>query len=76
MEYPQWSEVGQHKLFYVAQWCSMIAPAAAFLAWFQIFFEMIYCRLRGSFMITSFLFFAASALQGCTFFIFADTNFW
>ena len=73
--YPNWQDVSQNILFYVAQWCSMVAPAAGFLAWFQIFFEMIYCRLRGGSFLISFLFLCAAGLQGCTFMMFADANF-
>jgi hypothetical protein len=74
--YDDWSEAGHNRLFYIAQWCSMAAPVAAVLAWTQIVLEMMCCRLRGSFALISFLFLAATALQGCTFMVFTDSQFW
>jgi hypothetical protein len=74
-DYEDWTEAGQHILFHAAQWCSIFAPVAGFLAWFQIFCESFICRLRGSYLLIIFLFIVASLLQGCTFLVFADTQF-
>jgi hypothetical protein len=76
VEYDDWSEAGHNHLFYVAQWCSMFAPAAGVLAWIQIVFEMMCCRLRSGFVLIFFLFLVATALQGCTFLVFLDSQFW
>jgi len=75
MDYEDWTEAGQHVLFHVAQWCSIFAPVAGFLAWFQILCESFLCRLRGSYFLTVTLFVFAALLQGCTFLVFADTQF-
>lgn len=75
LEYVNWMSAGQSTMFQVAQWCSIFAPVAAFIAWIQILCESFLCRLRGSyFWITMFFIFAA-VLQACTFLIFADTDF-
>jgi hypothetical protein len=69
-------KTGQNLYWIIAQWCAVIAPAAGFLAWIQLIFEMIFCRLRCSFVLILLLFFAASGLQGCSFMILADREFW
>jgi hypothetical protein len=74
--YPDWQNSGQRAVFQVAQWCSIFAPVAAFLAWIQVFFEMIYCRFCGSFLLISTMFLLAAAMQAGTFLLFADTEFW
>jgi hypothetical protein len=75
IQYEDWSEAGHNSHFYIGQWCSMFAPAAGFLAWVQLFMEIFCCRLRGSFLLVSIFFLIASALQACTFLIFADAEF-
>jgi hypothetical protein len=74
--YDDWSEAGHNRLFYIAQWCSMFAPVAGILAWIQIVLEITCCRLRNSFALISFLFLTATVLQGCTFMVFTDSQFW
>ena len=75
LDYVTWKTAGQSTMFQVAQWCSIFAPVAAFLAWVQILCESFLCRLRGSYVwIVSFFIFA-TILQACTFLIFADTDF-
>jgi hypothetical protein len=76
IDYEDWKDVGQRSYFIVAQSCSMAAPAIAFLALVQILFECCLCRLRGSYICIRFFFFVAGLLQGCSFFIFAETQFW
>ena len=76
VKYDDWQSAGQNVYFSVAQIASICAPVLGFLAWIQVFFDMICCRLCGSFVLTSLLFFTASALQGCTFLVFADSEFW
>lgn len=75
-KYEDWQEAGQSVYFTVAQWCGIAAPVAGFLAWIQVFFDLVYCRLCGGFVLISLFFFAAAALQGCTFLVFADSDFW
>jgi hypothetical protein len=74
-DYEEWTEAGQHILFHVAQWCSIFAPVAGFLAWFQLVCESLFCRLRGSYFFIIAFFVFAAILQGCTFLVFADTQF-
>jgi hypothetical protein len=74
--YSNWSNVGTSNLFQAAQWCAVFAPWAGGLAWSMNLFEFCCCEMFGSFFITSSLFFAAAILQGCSFFVFGDTNFW
>ena len=76
LTYPTLEDAGHNVYFFVAQWCSIAAPIVAFLAYLMLLLEMVYCRLSGSFCLFSFLFFAAGALQGCSFLVFANTNFW
>jgi hypothetical protein len=76
IEYEDPLDVGQNDLWRVAQYCSMVAPVAGFLAFAQLILEMIFCRLRGSSLLITLLFFGASGLQGCTFMIFTDREFW
>lgn len=76
IKYDDWKEVGQQRYFYVAQWCSIVAPVVAFLALIQILFECCMCRVRGSYMLIRFFFFSAGLVQMCSFFIFAETQFW
>ena len=76
MQYEDWTDVGQQTYFYVAQWCSMIAPAVALLALVEILFECCLCRLMGSYSMIRLFFFTAGLLQGCTFFVFGETQFW
>jgi hypothetical protein len=74
--YDDWQSVNSNIYFKVAQWCAIVAPGIAFLAWIQVFFDMICCRLFCGFFLMSFFFFAAAAAQGFTFFIFAESEFW
>lgn len=76
VKYEDWQIAGQNVYFSVAQIAAIAAPVLGFLAWIQVFFDMICCRLCGSFVFISLLFFTASALQGCTFLVFADSEFW
>jgi hypothetical protein len=76
VEYDSPWETGQSQYWTIAQWCAIVAPAAGFLAWIQLILEMIYCRLRCSFFLITLLFLVASGLQGCSFLIFADREFW
>jgi hypothetical protein len=69
-------DVGQNDYWNIAQYVSIAAPAAGLLGLVQLLLEMCFCRLRCSFLLIAFLFLAASALQGCTFMIFADREFW
>jgi len=75
VKYDDWQGAGQNVYFSVAQISAIAAPVLGFLAWIQVFFDMIYCRLCGSFVLISLLFFTASALQSCTFLVFADSEF-
>jgi len=76
VEYENPWETGQSHFWIVAQWCSIAAPVAGFLAWAQLILEMIFCRLRCSFLLITLLLLAASGLQGCTYLIIADREFW
>lgn len=76
IEYENPWETGQSDYWIIAQWCAVVAPAAGFLAWIQLVLEMVFCRLRCSFLLITLLFLAASGLQGCSFMIFADREFW
>jgi hypothetical protein len=76
LEYDDPWDVGQNDYWTIAQYCAMAAPAAGILALSQLLLEMVLCRLRCSFLLVAFLFLTASALQGCTFMIFADREFW
>jgi len=76
VKYDDWQIAGQNVYFSVAQISAIVAPVLGFLAWIQVFFDMFCCRLCGSFVLISLLFFTASALQGCTFLVFADSEFW
>lgn len=75
-EYDNPWEAGQSDYWIIAQWCAVVAPVAGFLAFIQLVWEMILCRLRCSFVLITLLFLAASGLQGCSFMVFADTEFW
>ena len=76
IQYNDWENEGQNVYFSVARIAAIVAPVLGFLAWIQVFFDMICCRLCGSFILISLLFFTASAIQGCTFLVFADSEFW
>lgn len=76
VNYEDWTDVGDQVYFYAAQWCSLIAPVAAFLALLQITCECLFCRLKGSYMLNRFLFISASTLQMCSFLVFSETQFW
>jgi hypothetical protein len=76
IDYENPFQIGQIKMWTVAQYCAIGAPGAAFLALTQLLSEMCYCRLRCSNVLISLLFLAASILQGCTFMIFMDSEFW
>jgi hypothetical protein len=76
IEYDKPWTTGQSDYWFIAQWCTIAAPAAGFLAWIQLVLETVWCRLRCSFLLITLLFLAASALQGCSFLIFADREFW
>jgi len=76
VEYEEPWEVGRNDFWVTAQYASIAAPAVGFLASFQMVLEMVFCRLRCSSVLIPILFFAASALQGCTFMIFAEREFW
>ena len=56
VEYDNPWETGQSDYWIIAQWCAVVAPAAGFLALVQLFMEMIFCRLRCSFLLIVFLF--------------------
>lgn len=75
-KYDDWQSVGRSIYFSVAQIAAIAAPALGFLAWIQVFFDVVCCRLCGGYVLISLLFFVASALQGCTFLVFADSDFW
>jgi hypothetical protein len=76
VEYDNPWETGRTDYWIIAQWCAVVAPATGFLALFQLILEMIFCRLRCSFLLITLLFLAASGLQGCSFMIFSDREFW
>ena len=76
VEYDNPWTTGQSEYWLVAQWCAVVAPVAAFLALMQLVLESLCCRLRCSYLLIAFFFLAASALQGCSFMVFADREFW
>jgi hypothetical protein len=76
LDYENPFETGQNDLWNIAQYCAIGAPCAAFLAFAQLLLEMSCCRLYGSNAWIALLFLAASVLQGCSFMIFADGEFW
>lgn len=71
-----WKLVGQSDVFQVAQVAAICAPVFGLLAWMQVLFEFICCRLYGGFVFMSALFLFAAAAQACTFLVFADKQFW
>lgn len=76
LTYPEWSEVGQSKLFLVAQWSSIFAAVAGFLGWAVTTTDVCFFESAATTVLSAFFFFAASALQVSTFLVFGDTEFW
>lgn len=75
IDYDQFLDAGHGRMWLVAQYCAMAAPAAGFLGLLLLTMEAVYCRFWGSILWIPFLFLAATALQGCTFLVFADGTF-
>lgn len=76
IDYENPFNIGQIEMWTAAQYCAIGAPLAAFLALAHLLSEMCYCRLYCSQVWIPLLFVAASVLQGCTFMIFMDSEFW
>jgi hypothetical protein len=76
LKYPEWSEVGQSKLFSVAQWCGMFAAGAGFLGWGVNITDVCFFNSVATTAMSAFFFFAAVVLQLSTFLVFGDTEFW
>jgi hypothetical protein len=76
IDYDNPFHMGQTHMWTVAQYCAIGAPGAGFLALAQLLLEMCYCRLYCSSVWIPLLFLAASVLQGCSFMIFSDGEFW
>jgi hypothetical protein len=76
LKYPEWSEVGQSKLFLVAQWCAMFAAVSGFLGWTVATVDVCFFDSVATTVMSAFFFFAATALQLSTLLVFGDTEFW
>ena len=76
MDYEDWRDVSQQTYFYVAQWCSLVAPALAALALFQMVLEWCCCRLRASYFIIRVMFVFAALLQLASFLVFLESQYW
>lgn len=76
IEYSNPFETGQNDLWTVALYCAIGAPVAGFVALAQLLLENCFCRLYCSNVWIALLFLAACVLQGCTFMVFADGEFW
>ena len=76
VDYENLFHMGMNDMWTVAQYCAIAAPVAGFVALAQLLSEMCYCRLYCSNVWIPLLFLAACVLQGCTFMLFMDGEFW
>ena len=74
--YADWAQVGQNTFFTVSQWCGIFAPVAAILGCIVNFIELCCCTSFATYLVSLFFFLAALLLQGGTFAIFGDNEFW
>jgi hypothetical protein len=74
--YPDWKEVGNGRLFLVAQWCGLFAAVSGFLGWTVVTTDSCFFDSAATTVMSAFFFFAAAALQMSTFLVFGDTEFW
>ena len=64
------------QFFQTAMICAVAAPALATLAWFMNLVEFCFCEMECSNFVASLCFQMAMILQGLTFLVFAQGDFW
>jgi hypothetical protein len=64
------------EMFQAAQFCAVAAPSFAFVAWMVNLAEMLFCSYMCSFILSCLLFLVACVVQGCTFLVFGQNEFW
>jgi hypothetical protein len=64
------------EMFQAAQFCAVAAPSMAFVAWMVNFADMLFCSFMCSFLLSCLLFLGACIIQGCTFLVYGQTEFW
>ena len=64
------------QFFQTAMICAVVAPALATLAWFVNLVECCFCKMACSNLVSSMCFQTAMVLQGLTFIVYAERDFW
>jgi hypothetical protein len=64
------------EMFQAAQVSAVAAPAMALLALLVTLADMLFCSSMCSFLLSCLLFLGACAIQGCTFLVYGQNEFW